>query len=110
MKVQSRTTAKALYDLTNGNLPAVFISHVKNGRGAYGTNGVQIAPAAAGTDELTNATTGTLTFITREITPESSSCINDSNVGTPMCEFDDLVAFVPLTTLMNRMILSQKLP
>ena len=111
MKIQSRTTAKAAYDLTNVALPAVFISHGKNGRGAYRTNGVQIAPAPGGTDELTNAATGALIFISREITPESSSCSDAFFVGTkPMCEFDDLVAFVPLTTLMNRMILSQKLP
>jgi len=110
MKIQSRTTAKVAYDLTNGNLPAVFISHGKNGLGAYRTNGVQIAPAAAGTDELTNAATGTTTFISREITPESSSCGDAYLSSGPMCEFDDLVAFVPLTTLMNRMILSQKLP
>ncbi|MBE0627201.1 MAG: type II secretion system protein [Burkholderiales bacterium] len=109
MKIQSRTTAKAAYDLTNLALPAVFVSHGKNGRGAYRSNGVQIAPAPGGTDELTNAATGTTTFISREITPESASC-SDAFGTNPMCEFDDLVAFVPLSTLMNRMILSQKLP
>jgi hypothetical protein len=109
MQIRSRTAAKTAYDLTNVALPAVFISHGKNGRGSYRTNGVQIASAASGTDELTNSTTSTVIFISREITPESSSC-SDTSGTTPMCEFDDLVAFVPLTTLMNRMILSQKLP
>jgi len=108
MKVQSRTTAKAAYDLTNVALPAVFISHGKNGRGAWRTNGVQISPGPAGTDESTNSTPST-SFISREITPESSSC-SDTAGATPMCEFDDLVAFVPLTTLMNRMVVSGKLP
>jgi prepilin-type N-terminal cleavage/methylation domain-containing protein len=108
MKIQSRTTAKAAYDLTSIALPAVFISHGKNGRGAYRTNGVQIAAAPAGTDELTNSTPSTI-FISREITPASSSC-SDTAGATPMCEFDDLVAFVPLTTLMNRMVVSGKLP
>lgn len=108
MKIRSRATAKATYDLTNFAVPAVFISHGKNGKGAYRTDGGQIAPAPSGTDEYTNATPST-SFFSREIQEQSASC-SDTGGATPMCEFDDLVAFVPLTTLMNRMILSQKLP
>jgi prepilin-type N-terminal cleavage/methylation domain-containing protein len=108
MKIRSRTTAKVAYDLTSVALPAVFVSHGKNGRGAWRSNGVQIAAAPVGTDESTNSTPSTI-FISREITPESSSC-SDTAGTNAMCEFDDLVAFVPLTTLMNRMVVSGKLP
>ena len=108
MKVRSRTTAKAAYDMTNLALPAVFISHGKNGYGAYDRQGNPL-PAAANADELTNATSGTVNFISREKTGASSSC-SDTAGATPMCEFDDLVAWIPLTTLMNRMVISGKLP
>ena len=113
IQVQSRTPApaKALYPLTSSTLPAVFISHGKNGNGAYRTNGVQIpVPPAANADELINATAATIAFISREKQDVSSPC-NDAP-GSPgtMCEFDDLVAYLPLATLMNRMVVSGKLP
>lgn len=110
MKVQGRTTAKAAYDMTNLALPAVFISHGKNGYGTYGRQGnLLFAVPAANADETTNATPGTVKFMSREKTDASSSC-SDSAGTTTMCEFDDLVAFIPLTTLMNRMVVSGKLP
>lgn len=110
MKVQGRTTAKAAFDMTNLALPAVFISHGKNGYGAYGRQGnLLFAVPAPNADETTNATPGTVKFMSREKTDASSSC-SDSAGTTPVCEFDDLVAFIPLTTLMNRMVVSGKLP
>lgn len=108
MRVRSRTATDA-YDLTNLALPAVFISHGKNGYGAYRPQGgppPSMPPAT--TDESTNATPGTV-FMSREKTDASSSC-SDSAGTTRMCEFDDLVAWIPLTTLMNRMVVSGKLP
>jgi prepilin-type N-terminal cleavage/methylation domain-containing protein len=109
MKVQSRTTAKTAYDATNASLPAVFVSHGKNGYGAYGSQGTLLsAVPAANVDENANATPSTI-FYSREMTEASSTC-SDSTGATPMCEFDDVVAFVPLTTLMNRMVVSGKLP
>ena len=112
MKIQSRTPApaKAAYDMTGLALPAVFISHGKNSYGAFRTNGTQISmPPAANADETANATAGTIIFFSRERQDASSSC-SDTSGSTPMCEFDDLVTFVPLPTLMNRMVISGKLP
>lgn len=109
MKVRSRTTAKTLYDTTNLALPAVFISHGKNGYGAYDSRGIKTSAPAVNTDETTNASSTTIIFISREKTDASSSC-SDTTGTTSMCEFDDLVAWVPLTTLMNRMVVSGKLP
>jgi prepilin-type N-terminal cleavage/methylation domain-containing protein len=109
MQVQSRTTTAA-YAMTNATLPAVFISHGKNGYGAYGPQGTRLLPIpAANADEATNANAATVTFISREKQDSSSSC-SDTPGTTTMCEFDDLVAFIPLTTLMNRMVVSGKLP
>lgn len=111
LKVRSRNPGtKTAYDLTNGELPAVFMSHGKNGYGAYGPQGTLVAAVpAANADESTNANAGTTIFMSRERTDASSSC-SDTAGTTPMCEFDDLVAFIPLTTLMSRMVISGKLP
>ena len=46
MKVQSRSATKVAYDVTNVRLPAVFISHGKNGYGAYGPQGTPCAGGA----------------------------------------------------------------
>lgn len=110
LSVQSRTPAKAQYALTNANLPAVFISHGKNGSGAYRTSGTQIAlPPAARADELANATSTTTNFFSREKQDVIASC-SDTVGATPMCEFDDLVAYVPLTMLLTRMVAANKFP
>lgn len=111
MKIRSRTPApaKMAYDLTNATLPAVFISHGKNGKGAFLSNGTQIAPAPNTTDEYTNSLSTTVSFFSREKQEASSGC-SDTAGATPMCEFDDVVAFVPLTTLLNRMVVANKFP
>lgn len=111
MQVKSRTTTtkSPAYDITNAALPAVFVSHGKNGYGAYRTNGAQILmPPVANVDETANATPSTV-FYVREKQDASSNC-SDTVGANPMCEFDDLVTFVPLTTLVNRMVVSGKLP
>jgi prepilin-type N-terminal cleavage/methylation domain-containing protein len=114
LRVQSRTTSKVIYDLTSATVappPAVFISHGKNGYGAYGPQGTLLsAVPAANVDETANASSSTTIFISREKTDASSSCSDTTGTTTPMCEFDDLVAFIPLTTLMNRMVVAGKLP
>lgn len=77
-------------------VPAIVISHGNNGRGAYQPDGTQV-PGAAG-DELENANNNT-TFISRAATAP----------GAPN-EFDDLVTWIPLPLLMNRMITAGRLP
>jgi hypothetical protein len=110
MKVQSRSSTKVAYDLTNLTVPALFISHGKNGYGGYGSRGtLLLAVPAANVDETTNANPATVTFMSRDKQDSSSVC-SDAAGATPMCEFDDLVAWIPLTTLMNRMVVSGKLP
>lgn len=73
------------------NMPAVIVSHGKDGLGAYTPQGNQIPGAA--TDSLENAN-GDATF--RSYPPTSS--------------FDDLVTWVSPNTLMNRMVAAGKLP
>jgi prepilin-type N-terminal cleavage/methylation domain-containing protein len=93
-------------------LPAVIISHGKNGFGAY-TPGGAILTAPVGTDELANAThtgapAGVTTFYSRFPTPPASPC-NDA-AGPAFCEFDDIVVMISSNTLIARMVAAGKLP
>src|SRR5262249_10908944 len=99
--VQSRatTTPFALFNLVTG-VPAVVWSHGANN---HGTSDAGTAfPDTSGTnaDEDTN-NAATVTFIYRLM----------SNVTTATGgEFDDLVSWVPVTILANRMVAAGRLP
>ena len=114
MNVKSRTTTDA-YALTNSTPPAppaVFISHGKNGYGAYRSQGgAPSSMPAANTDESTNASLSSVnkTIFSREKIDATSPC-SDTPGSAALCEFDDVVAWIPLTTLMNRMVIAGKLP
>jgi prepilin-type N-terminal cleavage/methylation domain-containing protein len=73
------------------SIPAIFVSHGKNGFGAYRTDGTQVAGAAG--DELQNAN-GTVVFVSR----------------IPSPDYDDLVSWVPASVLKSRMVASNRLP
>lgn len=73
------------------NVPAVVVSHGKNGLGAYTSPGTQIAGAAG--DELENADADS-TFVSHAFTPA----------------FDDHVAWISTNILVNRMVAAGKLP
>lgn len=73
------------------NVPAVVVSHGKNGLGAYRSDGTQLAGAA--NDELENANANT-TFISRTNAPD----------------FDDLVTWVSPFVLKGRMVAASRLP
>lgn len=101
-------------------LPVVFVSHGKNGNGAWQPNGVQINAAAANTDELANSSgtnTGTPTngytylsyvFYSRNQSPTNLPC--DDTSGTAFCEFDDIVHAIPTSTLIARTVAAGRLP
>jgi hypothetical protein len=91
-------------------LPAVIISHGKNGYGAYTPGGLTLAAPAAGTDEAANATysNGATTFYSRTPTPSASGC-SDAAAG-PFCEFDDIIVMISTPTLAARMVNAGKLP
>jgi type II secretory pathway pseudopilin PulG len=78
----------------NNCYPAIALSLGKNGYGAYTTQGTQLPTAGAGTDEVTNATASTVSFINRGYA---------SN-------FDDLVTWLSPNILFNRMVAAGKLP
>lgn len=73
-------------------IPAVIVSHGKNGSGAYNTAGTQLA-VSADADEAENSNNDT-NFVSK----------------TPTATFDDLVAWVSPNILFNRMVTAGKLP
>ncbi len=84
------------------NVPATVVSHGKNGAWAYTEAGIQIADSAnLNTDEDTNAAAAGTNFVSR--TPSAPSAVAPG-------EFDDLVVWVPASTLFNRMVAAGKLP
>ncbi len=75
-----------------GSVPALVLSHGPNGFGAFSTSGnANAAPTDA--DELENADAD-IRFVSK----------------VPDANFDDLVIWVPHSTLVNRMIAAGKLP
>ncbi len=93
-------------------LPAVIISHGKNGFGAYTPIGVTLA-APAGADEIANANHANTaaTFFSRTQTPNPSPLgCNDNSAASAFCEFDDIVVMITSNTLIARMVAAGRLP
>lgn len=73
-------------------VPAVIVSHGKNGGGAYGTGGT-VAITATGADQLENA--------------DGDGIFRS---GTPSETFDDLVVWIPNSLLKSRTVAAARLP
>ena len=82
------------------NIPAVVVSHGKDGYGAYTTSGTQLPIAGAGPDELEN-TNANATFVSRPFT---------DNPAATGGAFDDIVVWTSPNILLNRMVTAGKLP
>jgi len=104
-------------------LPAVIISHGKNGSGAWQSNGTRLTPIPSGNDEAANVngntqltpTGGYLSwvFYSRPPTPAASGCVDPTPPATssaPLCEFDDIVVVISSSTLIARMVAAGRLP
>ena len=83
----------------SSNVPAVVISHGKNGNGAYTSQGTQLS-TGSDLDEQDNQLTGSGTAMA------NTNFVSKS----PTATFDDLVVWVSSNTLFNRMVAAQKLP
>lgn len=82
------------------NIPAVVVSHGKDGYGAFTSLGTQMPTTGAGADELEN-TNGDPTFVSRKYT---------DNPAAAGGAFDDIVVWITPNILFNRMIAAGKLP
>ena len=104
-------------------LPAVIISHGKNGFGAWQTNGTRLNPIPTGNDEAANVngnTTATPSggysswaFYSRTRAPAAAGCVDPVPGATnaaPACEFDDIVMMISSNALIARMVAAGRLP
>ena len=107
-------------------LPAVIISHGKNGFGAWQTNGTRLNPIPVGNDEAANANGNTQAtpqpsppgyaswaFYSRTRAPAAGGCVDPTPGNTnaaPPCEFDDIVVMITSNGLIARMVAAGKLP
>ncbi|MBL1141975.1 MAG: type II secretion system protein [Proteobacteria bacterium] len=92
-------------------VPAVIVSHGKNGLGATSVNGVTLTATTAGTDEAENDDANTdAIFYSRGFTEGAAGCVDDTNEATTLCQFDDIVMWVSPSVLMNRMVKAEVLP
>jgi len=107
-------------------LAAVFISHGKNGYGAWQTNGIRLNPLPANNDEASNVNGTTpapmasgigytqRAFFSRDPTPSSTGCTDPApgaaGTGSPLCEFDDIVYMISGPALIGRMVSAGRLP
>lgn len=91
-------------------IPAVVISHGRNGYGARAVDGVALpAPPAGNTDEVLNANAASPTKTARSPAPIAAGC-SDTVEGGPLCEFDDIVIWLSPHVLFNRLIAAGRLP
>ena len=88
------SAASGVAATVSSNVPAVIISHGKNGAGAYTQQGIKL-PVGNDLDEQDNSDGNT----------------NNKYVShTPTPTFDDLVIWISPNILLNRMVVAGKLP
>jgi hypothetical protein len=127
MAVLTRSGSSATAIPVGSALAAVIISHGKNGYGAWQTNGTRMLPLpqALNDDEASNVNGTTpvpvgngigylqYAFFSRDPTPPTCGC-SDAAPGTagtgPLCEFDDIVAWISTPVLISRMVSAGRLP
>lgn len=84
-----------------GDIPAVVMSHGRNGYGAFSELGVRVAAEVTGNaDERANTGEAGIAFVSRTA----------SDASAPGGEFDDLVTWVSPNILFSRMVAAGVLP
>jgi len=101
--IQTRDSAGAVQNLTNGNdIPVVIMSMGKNGVWGYANDGTQVTDVSAtNVDEDTNGNGNGRTFLSRTPT---------SNTATTGGEIDDIVTWISPNVYLNRMVSAGQLP
>ncbi len=107
LTVKTRTASNKTGTSVTG-IPVLVISHGKNGYGGYTPAGTQYVASTTGVDEPANGNAAGTTFYSREQSPQANSC-SDTAAGD-FCEFDDLVAYIPVSVLITRMVSAGRLP
>jgi prepilin-type N-terminal cleavage/methylation domain-containing protein len=90
------------------DVPAVIVSHGRNGFGATSVDGF-VRAAPAGADEAENADADA-EFVARTYSRSGAGCADSLDETIPLCEFDDLVLWLAPTVLNDRLVSSGRLP
>lgn len=99
-----------VYQSNCNNIPAVVLSHGKNGYGAANAQGIsQMAPPAANVDEITNAG-GATSFSGCASSNFVVSRTQVADAATNGGAFDDIVGWISPYVLFNRMVSAGRLP
>jgi prepilin-type N-terminal cleavage/methylation domain-containing protein len=101
--IRTRNTIGALENLSNLNdIPAVIVSHGKNGLGATTKDGVLVSDTSlTNQDEETNLSATGRDFVLRTYT---------DNAATGGGEFDDIVVWISPNIYISRMVAAGRLP
>jgi prepilin-type N-terminal cleavage/methylation domain-containing protein len=95
------------------DVPAVILSHGKNGYGATRTDGSNVPPpdlwSATNADEETNTDGGNRRFVNRHYSAETINC-DDNDASQPYCAFDDIVVWLSANVLKYRLVQAGRLP
>ena len=90
------------------NVPAVVLSHGRNGFGATTVGGLARPAPPAGTDELENTNLDE-TFMSRSYTGDNQTC-DEADESQTFCPFDDMVKWLSPPVLNNRLVTAGQLP
>ncbi len=92
------------------NVPAVIVSHGRNGLGGTDGDGKgRGAPPASSVDETENQD-GDTTFASRTRVLDLATGCSDTVAGTAFCEFDDVLVWISPHVLFERMVAAGRLP
>ena len=94
------------------DIPAVLISHGRNGFGATTLDGVKLL-ALSGGDEINNQDADTSSpgpYMSRGYSRGTGGCADNDVESTPLCEFDDIVVWLAPTILNSKMVSAGRLP
>ncbi len=112
LTVSTRNPVTKATTTTAANVPAVIVSHGRNGLGGTGGEGsARAAPPAGNADETENQD-GIVDseFVTRARVLDPTTGCSDTVAGSPLCEFDDLVVWISPHVLFERMVAAGRLP
>ena len=94
------------------DIPAVLLSHGRNGFGATTLDGIK-RPAPSGGDEIKNQDADTASpgpYMSRGYSRGTGGCADNDVESTPLCEFDDIVVWLAPTILNSKMVSAGRLP
>lgn len=100
--IRTRNALGNFVNLSNANdIPAVIISHGKNGFGATSVEGVLVADSSANNDDENTNAIGTTSFVSREYSEVKN---------TTYSEYDDIVVWISPNIYIAKLVSVGKLP